>query len=272
MTRRRIEGFTLIELLVVIAIISILAAILFPVFAQVREKARATTCMSNMKQIGLAVQTYVQDSDERLFFRSAKDSTALSLGKIRSGAVIATNTPPYYAAQWYNVLMPYIKANGVFVCPSDPGPTSNVAGDGISRLLRSYAAADSAEALTLAQVDAPSDTIVVTEKWDKDLTGSAIGETWFEVWDGDMAPEPSNPGRMKKYANRHQGFMNCAFFDGHAKALRPATIWQSADLTGCNLIHRYPGAGATPSKCDGLSSACVTNDPAKNICMRFSYP
>ena len=64
------QGFTLIELLVVIAIIAILAAILFPVFAQAREKARAIACMSNMKQIGLAIQMYIQDNDERIFYRS----------------------------------------------------------------------------------------------------------------------------------------------------------------------------------------------------------
>src|SRR5438093_5568418 len=61
---QRSKGFTLIELLVVIAIIAILAAILFPVFAQAREKARAITCVSNIKQIGLATAMYVQDYDE----------------------------------------------------------------------------------------------------------------------------------------------------------------------------------------------------------------
>jgi len=63
--RRSAPGFTLIELLVVIAIISVLAAILFPVFAQVREKARAISCLSNQKQIGLALTQYVQDYDEK---------------------------------------------------------------------------------------------------------------------------------------------------------------------------------------------------------------
>lgn len=62
----RLRALTLIELLVVIAIIAILAAILFPVFAQAREKARQTACLSNLKQVGLAVQMYAQDYDENI--------------------------------------------------------------------------------------------------------------------------------------------------------------------------------------------------------------
>src|SRR5947209_16578789 len=62
--KRRQAGFTLIELLVVIAIIAILAAILFPVFAQAREKARQVTCLSNLRQVGMATQMYMQDHDE----------------------------------------------------------------------------------------------------------------------------------------------------------------------------------------------------------------
>jgi prepilin-type N-terminal cleavage/methylation domain-containing protein len=98
MSRR--NGFTLIELLVVIAIIAILAAILFPVFAQAREAARKTSCLSNTKQVGLAVMMYVQDYDEtfapNLYTQGAKAYTYIDLH------------------------VPYMKNDGIMLCPSDP--------------------------------------------------------------------------------------------------------------------------------------------------------
>lgn len=102
--RVRNRGFTLIELLVVIAIIAILAAILFPVFAQARESARSTSCVSNMRQIGLSLRMYGQDYDEtypncRLW--GPADGN-LNLGLI-----------------WKNVVIPYIKNKDIFRCPSN---------------------------------------------------------------------------------------------------------------------------------------------------------
>jgi prepilin-type N-terminal cleavage/methylation domain-containing protein/prepilin-type processing-associated H-X9-DG protein len=100
------KGFTLIELLVVIAIIAILAAILFPVFAKVREKARQTTCLSNEKQIGLALVQYVSDYDETLpqawYGNECCDS--------------APNTEWH----WTDAIYPYVKSDHVFECPDDP--------------------------------------------------------------------------------------------------------------------------------------------------------
>jgi prepilin-type N-terminal cleavage/methylation domain-containing protein/prepilin-type processing-associated H-X9-DG protein len=100
--RRR--GFTLIELLVVIAIIAILAAILFPVFAQAREKARAITCVSNLKQFGLAFAQYNQDYDEHM----------------PSGFIKEDGTPDGWACQVY----PYLKSDAVYICPDDSGAKS----------------------------------------------------------------------------------------------------------------------------------------------------
>ncbi len=117
MTKTTARGFTLIELLVVIAIIAILAAILFPVFAQAREKARQTSCLSNMKQIGLGIMQYVQDYDET--YSTAyyyKDDMGQPGG--------------YF--HWSALIMPYTKNEGIFVCPSDADggqlPTSDTDG------------------------------------------------------------------------------------------------------------------------------------------------
>ena len=99
------KGFTLIELLVVIAIIAILAAILFPVFARAREKARQSSCSSNLKQWALASLMYAQDYDERLcrgYTRGPTDPTAPGPGP------------------WYDALQPYVKNAQLRSCPSDP--------------------------------------------------------------------------------------------------------------------------------------------------------
>src|SRR5499425_2146486 len=98
----RKRAFTLIELLVVIAIIAILAAILFPVFAQARESARQTACLSNMRQMGLAVQMYAQDYDERL-------------------PLAASQTPTGFL-NWHHFVDPYVKNKQIWVCPSTDLP------------------------------------------------------------------------------------------------------------------------------------------------------
>ena len=106
--RKRRFAFTLIELLVVIAIIAILAAILFPVFAQAREKARQTSCLSNMKQIGIGVMMYTQDFDETYPF------TYLYTTVPTAGGIMTK--PPYY--HWSYALNAYTKNNSIWTCPS----------------------------------------------------------------------------------------------------------------------------------------------------------
>ena len=102
--RWRMRAFTLIELLVVIAIIAILAAILFPVFAQAREKARTIACASNLKNLGTAVLMYAQDYDERLPLSAE-----------------AIPTPPFFL-NWHDIVDPYVKNKQIWLCPSSSIP------------------------------------------------------------------------------------------------------------------------------------------------------
>lgn len=95
------SAFTLIELLVVIAIIAIRAAILFPVFAQAREKARQTACLSNMKQIGLAIMQYTQDYDETYPMKLYDDSKGWETAR---------------ANNWRSLTLPYLKSYDVYTC------------------------------------------------------------------------------------------------------------------------------------------------------------
>ncbi|MCW3059715.1 MAG: prepilin-type N-terminal cleavage/methylation domain [Capsulimonas sp.] len=144
-------GFTLIELLVVIAIIAILAAILFPVFAKAREKARQISCASNQKQLGLGVMQYLQDNDE----------------------VFPLGNPNYgYCGGWAHPIIPYLKSIGVYKCPDDS--TSYNPGFGVWQTV-SYSmndsllgdgsrdAANNVHTTALATLAAPASTVLLCE-------------------------------------------------------------------------------------------------------------
>ena len=148
------RGFTLIELLVVIAIIAILAAILFPVFARAREKARQASCTSNVKQIMLGVIMYAQDYDEMLPGR-------------RKGTV---GTPTFNCganwALWPELITPYVKNTQLFICPSNAGAR----GYGWNYQNFGYFSGTSGYSSTcgraMAQVTQPAETIIIGDNPD----------------------------------------------------------------------------------------------------------
>jgi len=226
--RRRSSGaFTLIELLVVIAIIAILAAILFPVFAQAREKARQASCLSNTKQIGNALAMYVQDYDET-FFKYAWNSV--------NNACIAGNVA------WPELLQPYTKNQNVFDCPSNtfqapfaywrsycklpttasPNgvPMDYEVAYGLNEPLFTGALQGSADGvMPLAGLQAPAEIAVIGEgtyAWNfwnpRDLNGDGKVEYYWNH--GGKNWEFYGPAR-------HMGGANFVFADGHSKWNKP---------------------------------------------------
>jgi prepilin-type N-terminal cleavage/methylation domain len=218
-----ISAFTLIELLVVIAIIAILAAILFPVFAQAREKARQAACLSNEKQMGLGVMQYYQDYDETYPLHQYYDSV--------SGL--------FYS--WQTALDPYVKNKDVYRCLSNPLNQTNVAG-GASDYPISYAPnvalfPNYGDGWTTseAQVTAPANTVMILES----RSPWAALSAWNIVYD-----RPSNqassypagapvPAPNQGAAHQHMRHINIIFADGHAKAtkfarsLSPEDMWMT---------------------------------------------
>jgi prepilin-type N-terminal cleavage/methylation domain-containing protein/prepilin-type processing-associated H-X9-DG protein len=219
------KGFTLIELLVVIAIIAILAAILFPVFARAREKARQTSCLSNLKQLGLGFMMYVQDYDETFDFYDP--------GTADGAQTFASATGPRSCLQpWWVVTQPYTKNAQIYVCPSEPssGPFDDYHGSCSVPLFPGYAANNNimdynGGVLPMAKISQPANLILIG-----DSCHPQTGVAWaYAAPDapGNWATSPTKCVAALTPSDdwaRHNGGGNMAFADGHAKWLKDTDI------------------------------------------------
>ncbi len=229
-------AFTLIELLVVIAIIAILAAILFPAFARARENARKTSCLSNLKQIGLGLIQYTQDYDEQMVLIGSASSSACT-------------------SPWGERVQPYMKSKQVFRCPSNISEAPVACSDPANRVFANYVAnganystaasggfgydrpldqvawndaANTIRSTSLAQIGEPTRSIVVSEYKG---TGNR----------SNIASTSSTNGMLDP--TNHLNMTNFLFADGHVKSLRPTAtmaqnnfnLWASDPVAPANV-------------------------------------
>jgi prepilin-type N-terminal cleavage/methylation domain-containing protein/prepilin-type processing-associated H-X9-DG protein len=212
------RGFTLIELLVVIAIIAILAAILFPVFARAREKARQTACLSNVKQLSLAITMYAQDYDETL--PGSRQWTG-------GGA-------PATAWIWPAYIQPYVRNTQIFICPSAAGQSAY--GDTfINRGPLSIGLNGGIEdpstnlGYPLSAFQEPSTTIGLGDSTPGVSNPSGSGRGF------QILPDRAINGQSGLGA-RHNDGVNLGFVDGHAKWYVAQRVSQSANPAGLRWV------------------------------------
>jgi prepilin-type N-terminal cleavage/methylation domain-containing protein/prepilin-type processing-associated H-X9-DG protein len=239
------SGFTLIELLVVIAIIAILAAILFPVFAQAREQARKTSCLNNMKQLSLGYLMYVQDNDEIFPKRDNGDGDASLAGDLRDPVPGDSN----------GLVYPYYKNFGILTCPDDTERAQYVDPNLItpvdvamtpywSGVYYGWKAAwgwgqtygynglqgggngqypsQGVDLRPLAAINHPSNTILLAHSLGPGV-GTACGQsaTWGQGWFIQWQPDCNAPNDFfAPITSIHNGGAPTAFCDGHVKFVR----------------------------------------------------
>ncbi|MDR3710931.1 MAG: DUF1559 domain-containing protein [Capsulimonadaceae bacterium] len=221
-------GFTLIELLVVIAIIAILAAILFPVFASAREKARQSTCSSNLRQIGLAAGQYIQDYDETFFARCYAPNEPP--GTFGAGQVLWLSTQGNPS-----LLLPYLKNWNVGLCPDedDKQLKNNSTGYALNEYLCG---------LTIKQMNVVQSPATMMMAADDTHAGTQMygpSQTWccwiqnFSSPGGQSTTEPPNTdpcawsmSGVQAPFGRHSGGLNILYCDYHVKwVTSPMALW-----------------------------------------------
>ena len=227
------RGFTLIELLVVIAIISILASILFPVFARARENARRTSCISNLKQMGLATMQYTQDYDEGLPVALYSVPTTYDYpdGKSWQPGIL----------YWPQMIYPYHKSSQVFFCPSSPDPNltnPRRLNYGANEVVITYNTAASTTPLKVAAIISPASTYMIMDASDIRINPAHAvavnGNYYLPGQSGGTCPTTiSDYGDCM--GGRHFGGVSVAFADGHVKWLKSSVLRRESQKTGTAL-------------------------------------
>ena len=228
--KSRFNGFTLIELLVVIAIIAILAAILFPVFAKARDKARQTTCLSNIKQLSLAILMYSDDWDGYFVPAMSQDNLTRWHGR-------RTNLSEMFDPA-KGPIFPYLQEKRIKECPgfsaSKSGFEQGTGGYGYNEQYVGGSPAGSWPAMlepaNQSQLRDPSQTIMLADAAFIDDSGSLIEYSFceapfFKSWGTQGDPS---------IHFRHSGHANVAFCDGHAKAMPQGLVHASGWTYGAD--------------------------------------
>lgn len=241
--RQNRRAFTLIELLVVIAIIAILAAILFPVFAQAKEAAKRTSCLSNMKQIGLGVQLYASDYDDMLVTGTQQQGTGFQF------------------SYFEGLLQPYLKSNDIWRCPS--ATHSGLLQRSIGMTNKSGVDVGSIwplnQAYSMTRIEFVSDFIVMSEVQPSALrltvTGlslTAVGQSFQacrNVVNGIAGTAQNN---LTLPYSRHTGSGNYAMADSSAKnrrpvqTLQPFNLWHPDRPSGNDQMNTPQNQNGTP--------------------------
>ena len=236
MTRR--HGFTLIELLVVIAIIAILASILFPVFSQAREKARQTSCLSNLRQLGMGVRQYMDDYDGALFHHHEEwvlddGSTVENLPSTVNGCAGGGFGNSFAEKPWLDAVQPYVKSRQIAHCPSAPTGESYLLNSIFTHKSCRYALEGVLPGFaTEAVLDSLADPNVILFSERNSEAMNATDNTEFgnpnqddyDTWSGEGALVRWGEGSYADQGwirhDRHNKGASYAYADGHVKWLR----------------------------------------------------